>query len=126
MDWLKRFFSEPGTFVAIFTSGVVGFCVGVASGVVQKRRGGWPAFFSAVATGTIIAVIVGLSIQDYVKSEALRFAIVGVCAVVSDDIWEGLRTLGKGLRTDPLGTLVRVLDAFRGKAPTTSGEPLKE
>jgi len=116
MDWLKRFFSEPSTLTALFTSGLVGLVIGTTNGAIQKRRGGWPAFFGALFTGVSIAVIVGMGIQDHVKSEAFRLAIIGACAVISDDIWAGLRTIGTGIRTDPLGSVARIIDAFRGKS----------
>lgn len=118
MEWLKKLFNEPSTLVVIFSSGVVGLVVGIANGVVQKRHGGWAGFWGALVTGVSVAVIVGLGTEDYIKSETLRLAIIGACAVVSDDIWAGLKTLGMGLRTDPFGTIWRVLDALRGRPPT--------
>lgn len=115
MDWLKRIFNDPATMVALISSGVLGFVVGIANGVVQKKHGGWSGFFGALLTGTVIAVIVGLGTVDYIQSETARLAIVGLCAVISDDIWAGLKSLGVGLRTDPLGTLMRIFDALRAR-----------
>lgn len=122
MDWLKKFVNDPGTIIVIFTSGVIGLMIGVANGVIQRKHGGWGGFIGAVVTGLAVAVIVGLGIQDYVRSEGFRLAIVGVCAVISNDIWEGLQTFGKGLRTDLIGSIVRVLDALRGR-PTPPPAP---
>ena len=119
MDLLRKFFNEPGTLIAILSSAVIGLVVGFANGLIQKKHGGWPGFFSAVATGAVVAVIVGLGIQDYVPSETFRIAIIGVCAVVSDDIWAGFKALGQGLRTDPLGFLTRIIDAMRGRPAST-------
>jgi hypothetical protein len=116
MEW-KKFFSDPATVVALFTSGVVGLLVGAINGIIQKRHGGWPAFFGAVATGAGVAIITGLALNEYVKSETLRLAIIGFCAVVSDDIWAGFRTLGGLFRKDPLDTVFRVWAAWRGAAP---------
>lgn len=121
MEWLKRFFNEPGTLFAIFTSGALGMIIGIANGVIQRKHGGWTGFFGAIATGTAVALIVGLGIQDYVKSETFRLAIIGACTVVSDDIWAGLKTLGTGMRTDPLGAISRLIDAIRGRS--TSAAP---
>lgn len=118
-DWIKKLFSEPQTLVIIITSGLIGLFVGVAQGVIQRRHGGWPGFFSAVASAAVVAVITGLTIQSFVPSETARMAIVGVCAVISEDIWAGLKTLGGGLRADPLGFIVRVLDALRGRPAST-------
>jgi hypothetical protein len=125
LDWFKKFFSEPSTVIVLMTSGIVGLIIGIANGVIQKKHGGWPGFFGAIATGLAVAVIVGLGVQDYVKSEALRLAIVGVCSVISNDIWEGLQTFGRGLRSDPLGSIARLIDALRGKSslPTPSTPP---
>jgi hypothetical protein len=117
-DWAKKLFAEPQTLTIILTSGIIGLITGIAQGIVQKRHGGWGGFISAILTGIVVSVIVGLAIQGFVSSETLRLAIVGACAVVSEDIWNGLKTLGAGLRADPLGFVVRVLDAIRGRAPS--------
>jgi hypothetical protein len=122
MDWLKRFFNDPATVGILASSGLIGLVVGIANGVVQKKHGGWSGFFGALVTGTVIAVIVGLGIDGYVKSETLRLAIIGACAVISDDIWAGLKSLGGGLRTDPFGTITRILDALRAR-PAASQAP---
>lgn len=117
-DWLRKFFSEPGTVITMFSSGLLGLLIGIANGVVQKRHGGWPAFFGSVVTGMVIAVIVGLALSEYVKSEALRFAIIGVCAVISDDIYAGFKTLGAMFRNNPIEAFFRIVDALRGRLPT--------
>jgi hypothetical protein len=70
-------------------------------------------------TGVAVSIIVGLGISDYVHSETFRLAIIGACAVVADDIWAGIQTLGQGLRTDPLGTTSRLIDALRGKSASS-------
>lgn len=115
-EWLKKLFNEPATLGIIVTSGIVGLFVGVVQGNIQRRHGGWPGFFAFLATAVTVAVISGLAIQSFVASEPLRLAIVGICAVVSEDIFLGLKALGGGVRTDPIGFVVRVVDALRGRA----------
>lgn len=115
MDF-KKFFQEPGTITVLISSGFIGLLAGVANGVVQKKHGGWQGFFSSLLMGVLIAVIAGLAIQEYIKSEALRLAIVGGCAVIADDIVAGLRTFGEGVRTDPFGAVARLIDALRGRS----------
>lgn len=117
-DWLKKLFNEPQTLGLILTSGIVGLCVGIAQGTIQKRHGGWGGFFTSVVTAAVVAVIAGLALNDFIPSETARLAIIGVCAVVSEDIWCGIKTLGLGMRADPLGFIVRVLDALRGREPS--------
>lgn len=114
-DWLKKLFTEPQTLGIILSSAVVGMFAGIAQGVVQKRHGGWGGFVRALVTGVVVAIFVGLAIERFVASETLRLAIIGACAVVSEDIWMGFRTLGAALRRDPFGFVVRVLDAVRGR-----------
>lgn len=116
MEWLRKFFNEPGTLIAVASGGVIGLVVGIANGIIQRKHGGWGGFFSAIMWGVIVSVLVGLLVQDYIESEALRFAIIGLCAVISDDIVTGLRTFGAGLRTDPVGYVAKVLNALRGKS----------
>lgn len=115
MDWWKKLFNDPATLGIIVTSGVIGLVVSIGNGIIQKKHGGWSGFFGAIFIGTSIAVIVGLGTKDYISSEAARLAIIGACAVVSDDIWAGLKSLGSGMRSDPLGTIGRIIDALRGK-----------
>lgn len=114
-DWLKKLFTEPQTLGIIVSSALVGLFAGLAQGVVEKRHGGWGGFLRALLTGVSVAVIVGLGIEGFVASETLRLAIVGACAVVSEDIWMGLRAVGGAMRNDPLGFAVRLLDAVRGR-----------
>lgn len=125
MDWFRKFFNEPSTLLAIFTSSIIGMVVGVANGLIQKKHGGWSGFFATLATGTAVAVIVGLAVQDYIKYEALRLAIVGISAVIAEDIWGGLKAFGAGLKTDPLGSIARLIDALRGKSSAPPAMPPK-
>lgn len=114
-DWIKKIFNEPSTFGIIVSSGVVGAVAGLAQGVIERRHGGWGGFCRAVLSGVAVAVIVGLGIEDFVKTETFRLGIVGACAVVSEDIWAGLKAVGASLRKDPLGFLARLIDAVRGR-----------
>lgn len=118
-DWVKKLFTEPSTLGIIVSSAVVGVVAGVAQGVVEKRHGGWGGFVRAVLTGTAVAVIVGLGIEDFIASETARLAIVGACAVISEDIWAGLKAMGSAMRRDPLGFVARVIDAVRGRGQAT-------
>lgn len=97
------------------TSGFIGLAVGATNGFAQRKYGGWGGFFTALSTGVVVAVIIGLGIQDYIPSETFRLAIVAAAAVISDDIWAGLRAIGRLIREDPLGSLARLIDALRGK-----------
>lgn len=117
-DWAKKLFSEPHTLGIILSSGVLGLIAGVYQGIVQKRHGGWGGFFSALVSGVVVSVLVGLAIEGWVPSETLRLAIIGAAAVVSEDMLAGLKTVAKAFGGDPVGVVFRVLDAMRGRTPT--------
>lgn len=124
MDEFKRFFSEPRTLTILISSGIVGLFAGITQGVIQRRHGGWSGFFSSIFRGVMVSLIVGLAIESVVPSETMRLAIVGACAVVSEDIMAGLKALGRSLSVDPLGFIVRVLDAVRGRPTSTLSTPM--
>jgi hypothetical protein len=74
-----------------------------------------------VLVGVAVAILVGLGLEDFIASETARLAIVGACAVVSEDIWAGLKAVGNSLRKDPLGFVMRLLDAVRGRSAGSAG-----
>jgi hypothetical protein len=124
MDWLEKVFGDRATLYTVVGSAITGLIGSLSQGVMQKKHGGWPGFFSALIVGVSVSVIVGLGIKDYIASDTLRLAIVGAAAVISDDILAGLRAVGRLVREDPLGSLGRLIDALRGaKAPTTTKPP---
>ena len=120
-DWIKKLFAEPHTAGIIISSAIVGAVASLAKGVVEQRHGGWLGFVRAVLTGVAVAVLVGLGLEDFIASETARLAIVGACAVVSEDIWAGLKAIGSSLRKDPLGFVMRLLDAIRGRSVGSTG-----
>lgn len=122
MEWLRKFFSDPRTLGVILASGVIGLAVGFVSGLIERKHGGWLAFWQSIGKGIVVAVIVGLGIQSYVQEETMRLCIIGAAAVISDDIWLGLRAIGRLLKEDPLGTIGRLINAFRGKPAAKSEE----
>lgn len=125
MEW-KKFFSDPATVIAFFTSGVIGLVIGIANGVIQRRHGGWGGFFAAIATGVSVAIVVGLALADYVKSETMRTAIIAICAIVSDDIWAGFKSLGGSFRKNPVDFFIRVLNALKGQSTPPAPPAIKE
>lgn len=115
IDWLNSLFESKATLRVILVSGLVGTFAGIAQGVIQLKHGGMAGFFRSICLGALIAVIVGLASHDYIDSELMRLAMVGVCAILADDVYESFKVLGAGLRADPLGYLQRLLAAIRGK-----------
>jgi hypothetical protein len=115
MDFVRRLFEDERTLRVIIVSSVIGLIAGLAHGFVQLRYGGWRGFLAATLIAVVVANIVGLSIGEVIGSEMLKLSIIGMCAAASGDIWIGFKVLGRGLRTDPLGFVFRVLDALRGQ-----------
>ena len=115
LDWIKKLFTEPTTLGVIVTSALLGLIMGLGAGVNQFENKRWAGIVRAALLGVCVAVIVGLGVADYVKNETARLAIVGACAAIGEDIWCGLKAVGRGMRTDPLGYLSRLLAALRGR-----------
>lgn len=115
LDWLRKLFTEPTTLGVIVTSAFLGLIMGAGAGVSQFEHKRWFGIARAALMGMCVAVMVGLGVADYVGNETARLAIVGACAAIGEDIWCGLKTVGRGLRTDPLGYFSRLLDALRGR-----------
>lgn len=115
IDFLKRIVSDAAVLYALFSSAIIGLLGGAAAGAHQFKHGGWSGVAKAMVIGIGVAVVVGLGVMDYVQSEALRFAIVGACAAIGEDVLEGLKAFGKAVRKDPLGAVQRVIAALRGQ-----------
>ena len=114
MGW-RKFFTEPtALLLSVMVSAFTGFVIGVTQGFIQRKYGGWEGFFTAILTAVVVSILVGLTLQDYVHQEALRLALTGASAVIADDIWKGLRAIGRLVREDPLGAAARFLNALRG------------
>jgi len=120
-DWVKKLFNEPATLGIMLPSAIVGLIAGITQGVVVKRHGGWGGLLRAMLTGVAVAVFVGLGIEDFIESETARLAIVGACAVISEEIWDGLHWFGSELRRDPLGFIVRLVNVARGRGVPPAG-----
>jgi hypothetical protein len=117
LDEILEYLSIQSTTVAILLSSmVVGLFGSAMAGAAQFKHGGWGGVARALVIGMGVAVLVGFGVSDYVPSQTLRFAIIGGCAAIAEDIWFGLKAIGAGLRSDPLGYVGKVIDALRGKA----------
>lgn len=123
MSWLERIFGDKTILAVLAFSGVIGFVGGIANGIIQKKHGTWGDFFACIFIGLIVSVIIGLGIKDHVSSEAFRFAIIGVSAVISQDIWAGFRAVGRLVSEDPLGAMARLIAALRGQNLPPSPAP---
>lgn len=95
-------------------AGILGLIVGVASGLVQARYGSWLGWLKGVLSAVLVAVFVGLGINDSGLGTATQAAIVGICAFVGADILDGILQLSSILRADPIGFMRRVGGAIRG------------
>lgn len=122
MKWLDSFLeyvSIQSTTVAIMVSSMVVGLVGSAvAGAAQFKHGGWGGVARALVIGSGVAVLVGFGVSEYITSQTVKFAIIGGCAAIGEDIWFGLKAMGQGIRNDPLGYVSRVIDAFRGRSST--------
>lgn len=125
MKWLDQFFEalsiQPTVATVMLSSLIVGLFGSAMAGAAQFKHAGWSGVGRALVIGSGVAVLVGFGVSDYIESQTLRFAVIGGCAAIGEDIWFGLKSIGSGLRNDPLGYVSRVIDAFRG-ARKSDGE----
>lgn len=120
-SWLEYLSIQSSTLALLITSALIGLFGSAVAGAAQFKHGGWGGVIKALAMGMGVAVLVGFGVSDYVQSQTLKFAIIGGCAAIAEDIWFGLKAMGTGLRTDPLGYVGRVVDALRGR-PSGGGK----
>lgn len=96
-------------------AGLVGLLVGVISGIVKQRYGTWWHWGRGLLTAVVVAVLVGLGLHDTSLSPTSQAAIIGVCAFIASDLLDGVTQLATLLKTDPIGFLAKVRDAWRGE-----------
>lgn len=98
-------------------SGIVSLSVGVISGVVQRRYGGFWCWFRALLSALVVGTTVGLFVDSSSLSAPTRTAVVIICAFVAGDLLEGLLQLSAMFRADPIGLFKRFKIAIRGEKP---------
>ena len=98
-------------------TGLIGFVVGVAKHVVIVRHGSWWNFCMGLIAFVLVAIFVGLLLEDTNFSLTTKTAMIGICAYVAEDILDVLRNLVVAFRNDPKGFIKEGLDMWRGRRP---------
>lgn len=126
MGRIEQFFEylniQGATLAVLLSSAVMGLIGSSAAGAAQFKHGGWGGVIRALVIGIVVAILVGFGLNDYVDSQFFKFAIIGGCAAIGEDIWFGLKAMGAGLRQDPLGYAGRIIDALRGRPSGGNGD----
>lgn len=99
----------------LYTTGVIGFVVGIARGVIEEQHGGWFGFVRGVLAAMVVSVLVGLGLADSTFPPAMQACIIGVCAYISEDIVLGIRKMAGEIGKDPVGTFKAIADAWRNR-----------
>ena len=99
----------------LYTTGAIGFIVGVARGVIEERHGGWLGFARGITSAIVVSAIVGLGLADSAFPPTMQACIIGVCAYVSEDIVMGVSKIAAEAGKDPIGVLRAIRDAWRGR-----------
>lgn len=117
---------DPSAEAALVTgaaAGVIGLMVGIARGVIHNRHGSVGQWLGGVAAAVLVSVLLGWGLEALATPRAWQYPIIGACAYVADDVLAGLRTLGQMVRSDPIGGVMRVLDALRGRSVQPPAPP---
>ena len=103
------------------TAAVIGFGFGLASGYLVRKYHTFAEWLRGLVAAIVVAVLVGLGIDDTGWSVTMRSTIIAIAAFLAPDILEGLLQLAQMLKADPIGFFRRVRAALRG----SPDEPLK-
>lgn len=115
MSWLKEEWDR--VVVTVAASSFAGLCIGIAKTLILQRHGGWLPWLSMMAAAVVVAVMIGLTVDSTALPPTQKWAIVGLCAYLAEDILIGVGALVKLASTDPFGTVHKILDLFRGRRP---------
>lgn len=96
------------------SSGAIGGLVGAAHYVIVIEKGGFKPWLRSIVAGTLVGVIVGLSIEGMSWTGALKWAVVIVAAFLADSVLRILIVLAKHAETNPLQFFRDVLASLRG------------
>jgi hypothetical protein len=67
----------------LYTTGIIGFIVGIVRGVIEENHGGFLGFVRGVLSALVVSVLVGLGLADSTFPPMMQTCIVGVCAYIS-------------------------------------------
>ena len=101
----------------VASSGAAGALIAALRSIILRRYGGFWMWFSLMCASVLVAVLVGLAVDDTGLSESQKAAVIGICAFVAEDILLGVSVIAGALRSDPIGTLRQIWAAIRGKEP---------
>lgn len=96
-------------------SSFIGLAIGMMRAVVQEKYKGWLGFFRCVCASLMVAVLVGWGLQGTTFSAPTRSMIVGLTALVADDVLVSVLTIAKLMGKDPFDFLLRIISAYRGQ-----------
>lgn len=117
--------TDPTTDALLVTTagaGILGLLVGIARGLIEARHGSIRGWLAGIAAAVLVAVLLGWTLEAAHVPRSWQLPILGACAYIAEDVLAGLRVLGRMVRDDPLGGLMRILDALRGR-PRPENKP---
>lgn len=105
MDDFLNWLSQRFTLLIAIQSAVIGVIMVVLAGLGSEPPHTFRQWVQILSVGTLVSILVGWVAQEYIHIEVLRHAVIGLCAVVSRDIFFAVKSLGSRFAKDPLGTL---------------------
>jgi len=101
--------------IVLAESAVIGVLIGVSRNIIHSRHGGLMGFFRGLLASVVMAVFVGLAINDMTGSPAVHYALIGISAYLSDDLLLALLQSVKIFAKDPTEFVTKIVRALRGK-----------
>lgn len=95
-------------------SAVIALVLATLRGVIAQKYGGLVGWLRGIFASLIVAVLVGFYLEGTNLPTLLKWAIVGTCAFLADDVLAGMLVLGSLFRNDPREFFRSIVDIFRG------------
>lgn len=98
-------------------AGFVGICVGIAKHVLIIRHGSWSQFTVGLIASVLVAVFIGLLLDNTDFTLTTKTAMVGISAYIAEDLLAVIKNLSIAFKNDPRGFVRESLEMWRGKKP---------
>jgi hypothetical protein len=93
---------------------VVGLVVAFLRGLIERKYGSIGEWVAALAAAVLVGAIASLLLHEVDMADTLKGVLIAGSGFIADDVLRGLKVIGAGIATDPLGSWQRILDALRG------------
>lgn len=96
---------------------LIGLAIGLGRSIVNEKYGSFIGFLRCVLASGMVAVLVGWGLEGTTFSLTTRSMLVGVTALIADDVLVTLVSISRIAARDPIEFFLRLAAAYRGQIP---------